>query len=352
MADKDFIINVTASDFDVELIAGTDRYYLYGALRPGGKQRIATSQGPWVSHVCGVWHFVLLEILGPTMTRVEQMHIPRFVMADGLDSLLRIGRNPKGHLLHRPPLILMKEDRVGFVGFGNWTPRTAPALDRNFVEKLRAELPVLEEARETVRGSGDMYYLPRVKTAAGYPVESASEKLVHAVAFERLCVKRLTAGNFGIYSAFCTYRDFETSNRMPRKLIRELVAGQLQYDPNEISEEILELFGKVQNTLLSEPIWGKGVKVSKEKAVDILGEGMARLTRTQRVQFILMNGMHAAGTFLPLAVITGDCDFERYASYLCQGFQPDSPEEQERRTEIAYIRLYGEIADTPKTQSA
>lgn len=352
MADKDFIIQVTASDFDVELIASTDRYYLYGALRPGGKQRIATSQGPWISHVCGVWHFVLLEILDSGMAWVEQMHIPRFMMADGLDALLRTGGYPKGHLLSRLPLVLMEGEKMGFVGFGNWTPRTAPALDPDFVATLRAELPLLERSREAVRQNDDLYYLPRVKTAGGSPVESASEKLIQAIAFERLCVKRLTAGNFGVYSAFCTYRDFETSNRMPRELIRELVAGQFQYDPAEIPEEILELFGKVQKSLLSEPIWGKGVKVSREKAVDILGEGMARLTRTQRVQFILMNGMHAAGTFLPLAVITGNCDFEKYALGVCQGLQPDSPEEQERRTEIAYIKLYGDIAAIPNTQSA
>jgi hypothetical protein len=29
---------------------------------------------------------------------------------------------------------------------------------------------------------------------------------------------------------------------------------------------------------------------------------------------------------------------------MCGAWQPDSPEEQERRREIAYIRLYGELA--------
>jgi hypothetical protein len=71
---------------------------------------------------------------------------------------------------------------------------------------------------------------------------------------------------------------------------------------------------------------------------------MASLTRTQRVQFILMNGMHSAGLFLPLATLLGLCDFDEYAHRMCQAWQPDSPEEQDRRKETAYIRLYGELA--------
>ncbi len=70
---------------------------------------------------------------------------------------------------------------------------------------------------------------------------------------------------------------------------------------------------------------------------------MSRLTRSQRVQFVLMNGMHGAGLFLSLATLLGLCDFEGYASQVCRQWQPDSPEEQERRMETAYIRLYGEL---------
>ena len=57
-----------------------------------------------------------------------------------------------------------------------------------------------------------------------------------------------------------------------------------------------------------------------------------------------MNGMHAAGLFLPLATILGLCDFDEYAYRACHHFQPDSPEEQDRRKETAFIRLYGELA--------
>ena len=80
------------------------------------------------------------------------------------------------------------------------------------------------------------------------------------------------------------------------------------------------------------------------QAVRILSEGMASLTRTQRVQFILMNGMHSAGLFLPLAAVTGVISFDHYAYLITSGLQPDSPEEQDLRKETAYIQLYGELA--------
>jgi len=34
------MIEVTALDFDVELIANNERFYLYGALRKGGTEQI------------------------------------------------------------------------------------------------------------------------------------------------------------------------------------------------------------------------------------------------------------------------------------------------------------------------
>jgi len=47
---------------------------------------------------------------------------------------------------------------------------------------------------------------------------------------------------------------------------------------------------------------------------------------------------------MPLAMILGFCTDDQYAEYMCQGLAPDSPEEQERRIEIAYIRFFGELS--------
>ena len=63
----------------------------------------------------------------------------------------------------------------------------------------------------------------------------------------------------------------------------------------------------------------------------------------RRVQFILANGWHGSQLLLALATVLGVGSYEYYAEQACLGFQPDSPEEQERRTQVAYIRLYGDV---------
>ena len=131
---------------------------------------------------------------------------------------------------------------------------------------------------------------------------------------------------------------------MPEETITEIIKGQFEYTVDDVDEETLDLFMKVQEKALSQPIWGRGITMELSQAVRILSEGMASLTRTQRVQFILMNGMHSAGLFLALAAVTGVISFSHYAYLITSGLQPDSPEEQDLRKETAYIQLYGELA--------
>ena len=345
MNKENFMIEVTARDFDVEPIASQGDFTLYGALRKGGTELIEAAEGTWETHVAGVWHFVGLQCPGGNVNRVEQLHIPRFKMAEMLSTLLRAGdQHPTNRPIHNESLVLLQGDKIGFVGFGNWFPGKDLPLSTEFTERLRSDLPLLDEAQKLVEEKDDIYFLPSETTPAGHPVESPSYKLIQAIAFDQLTLGKLDAGNFGIYSAYCTYRDFETSVQMPDELISELVSGQFEYLPSDITEEVMKIFMDAQKKALSQPIWGAGISMDQADALKTLSEGMASLTRTQRVQFCLLEGMHAAGLFLPLAAVTGLITFEQYAWYMCQGFQPDSHEEQERRIETAYIQLYGELA--------
>ena len=345
MPNDNFMIEVTARDFDVEPIASQGDFTLYGALRKGGTEKVEAAQGIWETHALGVWHFVVLHSIEDNVNRVEQLHIPRYQMAEELSTLLRMGgHHPTSRPLQNQSLVLLDADQIGFLGFGNCAPGSAPALSDQFVEKLRADLPLFEEARKKVKVQEGEYSLPGAITPAGHSVESISEKLIQAIAFEKLTLGKLDAGNFGIYSAYCTYRDFETSVQMPDELISELVSGQFEYSPDDVDAEVMHIFMDTQNKVLTQPIWGEGISMYPADAVKILSQGMASLTRTQRVQFILMNGMHSAGLFLPLAAVTGVISFDQYASLKSQGLQPDSPEEQDLRKETAYIQLYGELA--------
>jgi hypothetical protein len=343
----DFMIQMTKADFDVELLATSGEAALFGALRKGGNQHISTPNGPWQSHVMGGWHFVVVTPSGGSvrMFQTQQWHIPRFQMADALlhqDRFFssREYEDPTSATWMPIPTLIHGRHKLSFVIDGSGEFR----LPEPFVEEMKKDLPIVERAKERVKEKGEEYHIPRVKTAAGHSVESRSSKLLEAIAFEKLTVPRMTAGNFGIYSAYCTYRDFDTSIEMETPLVRDLLEAQFEDTAKGISEDRHMMFCDVQKKLLTKSIWGNGVQMKLDEAVPIMAAGMAKLTRAQRTQFILMNGMHGAGLFLPLAAVLGLCSFEQYADYMCQGMAPDSPQEQERRIETAYVKLFGQLA--------
>ena len=346
MPSDDFLISMTKAEFNVDLISKYDESALFGALRKGGTQRVSAANGPWQTHVMGVWHFVAVTGSG-NMFQTRQWHIPRYEMAREMAQRKKVfdqfgdrTSSPIAGEIAGLHMRMANSENLAVHLPGGEVFAIHPA----FTLKLQSDIPLLEKAREKVRERDGEFYIPRLNTAAGHAVQSSTQSLVEAIAFEKATRPRMTAGNFGIYSAFCTYRDFETSIQMPDSLIRELLAGQFEYDPEGIPAEIHKLFLSAQHRMLSQPVWGRGIKVGIDDAASILAEGIASLTRTQRVQFILMNGMHAAGLFLPLATILGLCDFDEYANRMCQHFQPDSPKEQDRRRETAFIRLYGDLA--------
>lgn len=351
MASDDMMLRVIPHDFDVELIwnEGTDA--LFGALRKGGRQVVDTADGPWETHTCGVWHFVAPEpadATGPIRRfGIRQWHVPRYAMATALDEL----RNGRGE---KAPGGRYRVVRPGFaIGVNNdgnvdWLPATLggrpiqvpPAM----LQSVDADIERLQSARSQVSDTNGVYAYDGMRTAAGRAIHHESRRLVEAIAFEKKVLPRLKAGNFGIYSSFCTYRDFDLAKEMPDDLMQMLVFGQWNYEVNDVPSDIMEIFLEVQRRLLPRPIWGPGLNVSQSEAAQILGQGMRTLPMEKRVQFVLMNGMHEAGLFLPLAVLTDCIDFEQYVYYVTQGFAPDSGEEQDRRKEVAYIALYGDLA--------
>jgi hypothetical protein len=343
---NDFMIQMTQADFDVELLAASEDSALFGALREGGNQTVSTPNGPWMSHVMGVWHFVAVTG-GGNFLQTRQWHIPRYEMAREMEQRKKafdqfgnrssspiVGDIAGLHMRMASPTELAIHLPGGVI----------LTVDPAFTQKLHSDIGLLEKARADVRERAGEFFIPDLKTAADNPVESPSQSLLAAIAMEKLMVPEMEAGNFGVYSAYCTYRDFDDPVQMSDELIRELTETQLAYDPESISDDICDMFADVQKKLLSEPIWGKGVRMSVDQAAPILAAGMAKLTRAQRTQFILMNGMHGAGLFLPLAAVLDVCSFEQYGDYMCQGMAPDSPEEQERRIETAYIALFGELS--------
>lgn len=340
------------SDFSVKFVSDCGPTALFGALRKGGTEKIRTPSGPWVTHVMGVWHLILnqpVENGNFTRNQIVQWHIPRHKMACAIDKLNRFGEmhpNAQRPILSEledgVSLALTPDNRLGFFFGGDFFHSE---LNQIFENKLKKETGVLKSARESISEVDGEFCIADLHTPGGHPVRSTSRELIEAIAFEKAVLGDLDPGNFGIYSAYCTQVDFDTTREMPPDLIRSLIETEWEHgDTLWMMADQTSAFMRVQELLFEKPIWGPDVRKDLPEAERILSKAMARLTQWQRVQFVLMNGMHEFGLLLPLCVIMKCLSFAEYASIICRSFQPDAPEEQDRRKETAFIQRFGELA--------
>ncbi len=325
---------VIPSDFDVDLILRTKNKALFAAKRKF------------------YWHFVRATSEtndGYTHNDIVQRHIPRFLMCEVISSLRKFDELVRDDTNKGLALSSYEMELVGMysVDLGRYNITLSPTpegLPNEFCEFLEEDLPVFELAKSKVKFEDDLYVLPRAKSYTKKPVASKSRRLIEAIAFERETIKKLNARQFGIYSAFCTWKDFCEDVIKERHFYEVLVDGQFEYDAEEFDYgDFMDLALNVQNELLDKPIWGTGIKVDRDEAVDILAKGMSQLTSIQLAQFNLMNGMHQGGLFLPLAQILGLNSYEKYVEWKTEGYQPDSEQEQGLRYEVEIIKLLGEL---------
>jgi hypothetical protein len=327
---------VIPSDFDVELLYKAKNSALFAAKRKFHWQFVrATSE----------------TIDGFTNNDIAQRHIPRFVMCEVIHSLKSFNDIARDKHNKGMPITSYEGDQVGMysVDKGRYNIdliQTPKGLPKDFSKRLEEDLPVFELAKSKVKFKNDLYVLPRSKSYTKKPVASKSRRLIEAIAFERETCKKLDARQFGIYSAFCTWKDFCENVIKERHFYEELVDGQFEYDAEDSGYgDFMDLALKVQNQLLDKPIWGEGINVDRDEAVDLLAKGMSQLTSIQLAQFTLMNGMHQGGLFLPLAQVLGLNSYDKYIEWKTYEFQPDSDEEQALRSEIAIIKLLGELGE-------
>lgn len=243
----------------------------------------------------------------------------------------------KGHCLRpgvgRGPLCLVVGD-------------LAAALPQKLSRTVRADVRLLGKARAAVRTEGGEYVVPSLRTEAGHEVRHRSRRLVEAIAFEKEALPSIDAGNFGVFSAYCTQRDFGPARDWPA-ILPELIAILGEQDPADVPPHVHEALKAAQLRLLGRSIWGHGIELPSAEAERILAAALPSLTIEQQAQLVLMNGMHErANVLLALAVIAGELEVEDYLHQAGRGMQPDSPEEQELRTTMAYIMWYGRLASS------
>ncbi len=340
---QDRIIEIIKHDFHCEVVGDSENCKLFAALRTTN-ETIKTDRGYWNDHVMDVWQLIAVSTteLGH-VKHLRQWHIPRFSMA-------RAWANIQGEAKHdaEQSFVEIKEG-LSFkrCESGQWfllhSDGIGCAVAQGLIARMREDREFLEKARSLVKEENGMHFLEGnvLKTQGGHRIEHESRALLEAIAFEKITTKRLSAKYFGIFSAYCTYRDFALSTELTDVVLDELLETLKIKSNAHQSPGLRDMFVRVQEHLWGHEIWRNGLLVPAAQARFDLALAMSSLTRSQRTQFILMNGMHGGPVFLCLAVIHGFCTFEEYTDAISAPYQADSLEEQEVRKAVSYMALFG-----------
>jgi hypothetical protein len=318
---EDLLLMMIPTDFDVVRIGSYETVTLFGAERKD------------------LFHFVCYE----AGSGLRQYHIPHFRIADAISSAGgRTEETLQYPLADDLSLLTQKSGPLGLLT-GEVCFLLNGSAGSSIGDRMIRAAEVLNTARKRVVCENGHYVVADAKTQGGKPVSSKSCLLMDAIAFERSLRRRFSAKQFGLYSAFCTHRDFPCALDKKSCLKQMVEAHFEQFDAGAHSEDFLQMIMAVQEALFPYRIWGKDEKVPVDRAIEALAAVVSKLGRVQRTQWVLLNGMHGGSLFLQLAVISDVIAWEDYRRFQTQNYQPDSPEEQSIRSSASYIELFGEL---------
>lgn len=309
-----------------------------------------------------VWHFVR-SVPGAASDPesgwfnwdIGQSHIPRYSMALAVKQLREFNNLSRESFSPEDRVVSHDSNKVGIYSRGPNSYdikllETASGWPSEFVDEIEEDVQVLEDCQAQIQKKDGLFYLTDTNTPAGFPVTSDCRGIIEAVAFEQAIFGELDAQQVGVFGAYCVWRDLITEDGLPRNYFEQLVENQFGYAAADFKESpFLDLAMDVQEALLSRPIWGvvddEAIELDAENATEVLVDGMSKLSGFQLTQFYLMDQLHQAGLFLPMAQVIGMIPWEQYVVWKTQGYQPDSLEEQSFREETAFIKMIGDLAD-------
>lgn len=322
----DFMISVIARDFGVSHVSSNNNAHFFASLKKN------------------VWHFVH-AIVNKTdtgfHTNFKQWHIPRYVMAKKMEYMRLVENDDPSMFFDFLPDLHISIDSNRKVLFS--LRAITEGLSEDFKKLLEQDIPNLEISRTLVKAKNGIYTLPRSKTPNGNSISDESSELIQAIAFERLTHKKLDVSKFGIYSAFCSQKDFSHEQRHLKSLIERLMNHQFSYDPDDLPEDVLQAVMDAQIAFMGKHIWGHEIAITKEAALDEFMHHLMLLKPRYSTQFNLMTSMHHASIFLPIAVIFEIISYRQYLDWMTSNLQPDSEEEQFMLRTTAFIELFGNL---------
>lgn len=274
-----------------------------------------------------VWHFVRHSEQSGRLI-IDQFHFPRYEVAKEIQGL---GAALKGNCSEAIDALSRKRCGDGILH--------GDELPDEVHKQLRQDLEMLVAAQSRVLVENGEFTVPDVVTHAGHAVKHECREFMEAVQFELEVNGELDPRNFGVYSAYCTYRDFIHGKGSPLERAEGLVDGQLEYAPEEINEQYVDLAEQIQEACLRKVFWGRDVEVNRDEFVANVHATLNQFSELQQTQFVLASGMQNDGLFLPLGLASRVLPFEGYVHFQALSFQPDSEEEQDLRTDASFIDL-------------
>ena len=279
---------------------------------------------------------------------IRQFHIPHYCLALTLAASMRVPRDIATRTLEcldTTPVRLAtgKNGKIGFVYRAQGLFLEGP-IGQKLSLAITNTVPVLQAAQKKVQERNGIFSLPKAKTVDGHLIESAVKGIIEAIAFEKVKLGKLTAKQFGIFSAFCTHLDFPSAIRNEATQ-RELINNHFDcYGQNGEDSTLNDLVIKVQDKIFPCRIWGAGIQKTRDEAAEAFAVAISKLNDYQCTQFALMKGMHAGNIFPVLAAIIGCISYDVYAELLSGGFQPNSKDEQWVRSTTPYIEMFGSLS--------
>ncbi len=329
-------------DFDVQLIGEVGNKRLFAARRDL------------------IWHFVRSAPNRSSQPEeglfnwsIVQSHVPRYLVAESVRGLKSFNALSRERFSEDDRVVTEESSLLGIYsrGPGSYDIQlleTAKGWPNEVVDLVDQDILALEKCNAEIVEQDELFCLPDVFTPGGNAISCDSRELVEAIAFERQIGRDLKPDRISVFAAYCVWRDLIIKEGLPRTFYEQLIANQFMYDAREFRESpFLDLVMEVQSLMFTTPIWGlvnnELVSISEGDAVEVLMEAMGKLSGIQLTQFCLMDQLHSAGLFLPIAQVIGANSWEQYATWKTQGFHPDSEEEQQTREEVALIKMVGDL---------
>ena len=291
------------------------------------------------------WHLVVHMTEADGASTLTQRYIPRYAAAKAVSDLLAASAADQEPTItpssRYAGIALVGKNQLIFV-----EPVESGALHKSVFDAFAEDIEILNRASLAVTHHEEHWSLPNTLTHSNNPVSHPSRPLIEAIAFERESRGHLDPGNFGIYSAFCTWRDFidgvpGKAEFLGRSSLTELLSNDLEGLFNDAYWADL---GELQRSIFGRVLFSPQHTYDLDDVLNCFEPVFSGLTSVKAAQYCLLNGMQSGGPLHPLAYVLGIQDIATLNYWRTYFYQPDSIDAQDILAVNSYIDLFGCLA--------